>query len=344
MLGVQTDEETARRLTEQAGSWMEAVQTVEADAPLPHASKEKHVPVPQCCAFSADGAMVSLVNGQWVETRTLAIGEVEEKRTADGKREIHVGHLSSFSRLADAATFTDLAEGEMRRRQVTEAKQVCAIMDGAEWLQGFTDLHRPDATRILDFPHGGEHITQLLEALEKAGVCFPAGMLQRCFHVLKHRGPRPLLRMAERLSDDLAQQEGVCEHLGYLRKREAQMQYPTFQRNGWPIGSGMVESANKNVVEARLKGPGMHWQRTHVNPMLALRNAVCNDRWLEMWQKAVQQYQLQRALHRKVRAEQRAQTLLAVCNPALLQSPPLPPLSQKLSPPVVVNDFRHGQV
>ena len=52
---------------------------------------------------------------------------------------------------------------------------------------------------------------------------------------------------------------------------------------GWPIGSGMAESANKSVVEARLKGAGMHWQRTHVDPMLALRNLVCNDRWSQEW-------------------------------------------------------------
>jgi hypothetical protein len=35
------------------------------------------------------------------------------------------------------------------------------------------------------------------------------------------------------------------------------MQYPTYQEAGWPIGSGSVESANKLVVEARLKGVGM---------------------------------------------------------------------------------------
>ena len=29
------------------------------------------------------------------------------------------------------------------------------------------------------------------------------------------------------------------------------MQYSQFREQGWPIGSGMVESANKNVVEAR---------------------------------------------------------------------------------------------
>jgi hypothetical protein len=61
------------------------------------------------------------------------------------------------------------------------------------------------------------------------------------------------------------------------------MQYPLFQAQGCPIGSGMVESGNKLVVEARLKGPGMHWAETSVNPMLALRNLLCSGRWREDW-------------------------------------------------------------
>ena len=114
--------------------------------------------------------------------------------------------------------------------------------------------------------------------LEKMGHHFPAQMLERCLHVLKHRGPAPLLRMSQRLSPELTELASVREHLGYLRKREGLMQYPQFRRQGWPIGSGMVESANKLVVEARLKGAGMHWERSHVNPLLALRNGVCNQR------------------------------------------------------------------
>jgi acyl-CoA synthetase (AMP-forming)/AMP-acid ligase II len=73
------------------------------------------------------------------------------------------------------------------------------------------------------------------------------------------------------------------QRLAYLDKRVAQMQYPRFREQGWPIGSGSGESANKLVVEERLKGPGMHWAVENVNPMLALRNAVCNDRWEESW-------------------------------------------------------------
>lgn len=40
----------------------------------------------------------------------------------------------------------------------------------------------------------------------------------------------------------------------------------------------MVESGNKPVVEARLKGVGMHWRRENLNPLLGLRNIVWNDR------------------------------------------------------------------
>ena len=333
LLSVQTTEETVRRLTEQAGSWIEAWQTAEVEAedePL----EDLERPLERC-VFSPDGAMISLVHKQWAEVRTVAIGEPQQKRNAKGEVEIHVGKLSYFSRLADASTFTRLAEVEVRRRRVREAKQVAAVMDGADWCQMFTDRHRPDVVRILDFPHGGEHINELLEALEKAKLHFPPHMLERCLHILKHRGLRPLLRMADQIPSDLAGQKGVHEHLDYLRKREALMQYPQFQRDGWPIGSGMVESANKNVVEARLKGTGMHWQRKNVNPMLALRNAVCNDRWREMWQKAVRQQRKLQALQRSARVEQRARDLLAAGKASFVDLSPTQStdMSKLLAPP-----------
>ena len=163
IVSVQTNEETVRRLTEQAGSWMEAAQTAEIEANGEPESEDEELL--QRCVISPDGAMISLIHKQWVETRTVAIGEPQEKLNAEGEREIHVGKLSYFSRLADASTFTTLAEVEMRRRKVREAKEVSAVMDGADWCMTFTERHRPDAVRILDFPHGGEHINDLLEAL-----------------------------------------------------------------------------------------------------------------------------------------------------------------------------------
>jgi hypothetical protein len=75
---------------------------------------------------------VPLLKGEWAEVRTVAIGEVEQRSTAEGKQEVHVGQLSCFSRLTDAETFADLAEVEMRRRKVVQDEQVCAVTDGAD--------------------------------------------------------------------------------------------------------------------------------------------------------------------------------------------------------------------
>jgi hypothetical protein len=47
------------------------------------------------------------------------------------------------------------------------------------------------------------------------------------------------------------------------------MQYPRYQAQDWPIGSGMAESGHKQGMQVRLKGPGMHWHPGNVNPMLA---------------------------------------------------------------------------
>lgn len=107
------------------------------------------------------------------------------------------------------------------------------------------------------------------------------------------------------------------------------MQYPTYQQAGWPIGSGIVESANKLVVEARLKGAGKHWERAHVNLMLVLRNAVCNQRWQEVWQTSVTQRHTTRSQQRAEHADRRltkayGRLLIALMRLRRLAALPLP--------------------
>ena len=100
-------------------------------------------------AMSSDGSMVPLVGGVWAEVKMVAIGEVERRMRKD-EEHIVTTNLTYFARLANAATFADQASAELRRRGIERAKQVCAIQDGAEWIQGFVQSHRHDALRILD--------------------------------------------------------------------------------------------------------------------------------------------------------------------------------------------------
>jgi hypothetical protein len=278
---VDVSRSTAARLSEAAGAAYVTVQTAEA------ARIERQSPHPPAgpaqLFLSVDGAMVPLVGGEWAEVKTVVIGEVPPAVRERGEMVVHTTQHSYFSRLADAETFQQQALVETHRRGVETAQAVAAVTDGAEWIQKFIDHHRYDALRILEFPHAGEHISAIGQAVWGEGSAAAQTWLAAQLHTLKHGGPAGVLAELTACVTQQADDPELAKHLAYLAKRTAHMQYPAFQQAGWPIGSGAVESGNKLVVEARLKGSGMHWARDHVNPMLALRNIVCSDRWQEAW-------------------------------------------------------------
>jgi hypothetical protein len=299
LLGIEVSATSTRRYTYQTGQAALAVQQAEEDRireelPEPPQGAERQ-------AISADGAFVPLVGGEWAEVKTLVGASVVQ--TKEG--EADTAQVSSFSRLADVETFSQQALVELHRRGVDRARAVCAVTDGAEWLQGFIDDHCPKAVRILDFAHAAEYVSAMGQLATEAGSVMGPTWLEQQLHDLKHEGPKPVLIQLRLLPARYPTVALLREKLAYLEKREAHMQYPTYHEAGWPIGSGMVESANKLVVEARLKGAGMHWDRQHVNPMLVLRNTVCNHRWQETWHASTAQRQHERALHRQEHSQQR---------------------------------------
>jgi len=282
-MGMRVSKGISRRYTEAAGAAYEQMQNEEVER------LEKAMPIAETGAnklqVSADGAMVPLLHGVWSEVRTLVIGEVQPALEEKGEKVVRTRNLSYFSRKVSAQEFQRLALAEMYRRGVENAQEVAAIMDGADWEQGFIDYHCPQATRILDFPHAAEHVNGIGEYLHGEHAPENQTWLKERLHRLKHEGPDELLLEFQELQQQHPESQAISGNLAYLEKRKKQMQYPLFQAHGWPIGSGIVESGNKLVVEARMKGSGMHWAEAHVNPMLALRNIICSDRWKEEWPK-----------------------------------------------------------
>jgi len=290
---------TARRQTEAAGAVLVAAETAAAPALAPPA--DPGPPTDEHRQISADGAMIALTSGEWAEVRTVAVGRVTQESDPTGQRHAHAREVSYFSRLTSAEEFTRLAVVELHHRGVRAAAQVGAVNDGALWVQRFVDYHCPGAVRILDPPHALEHIANCARAVWGPTSAAVATWVAEQAHELLTHGPAGVLEAIRTLA--AAHPEApISEDLAYLEARLGQMDYPAFRAAGWPVGSGMVESANKLVVEARLKGTGMRWARPHVNPLLGLRNAVCNDRWAAVWPRIAaglraQIHQAQRARH-----------------------------------------------
>lgn len=329
--GTEVGRTTAQRVTEAAGAayvaWQEAEgERIQRDLPSPPGGAGK-------LFVSADGAMVPLVGGEWAEVKTLVIGEVRPPVLVKGEWVVRTQAHSYFSRLTDADTFQQQALVEIERRGVEKAEAVVAISDGAEWIQKFFDQHCPEAVRILDFPHAGEHLGALAQGVWGADSASAQAWLTRQLHDLKHLGPAGVLTNVRELVAQHPEQPELPGHLAYLEKRVAHMQYPTLQAAGWPIGDGAVESGNKLVVEARLKGSGMHWARAHVNPMLALRNLVCSDRWQEDWPHIAATLRLQERQHRNERRQRRRE--------AAIPPPPILPPSPAVAAPKGTRSQRH---
>jgi len=314
--GVAVSVETVRRLTEMAGQALVAVADAEVaqlEAELPPAPAGP--PVQQ---LSVDGAMVPLVGGQWAEVKLLAMGTVTPGGGADAAP--RTTDLSYVARLTDADTFGRQATLETHRRGTETSGRVAAVLDGAVWQQGFVDLHRPDAIRILDFPHAAEHLTAAVTpTLGKDTRPTRAWLDQQC-HTLKSGDPADVLEALCRLptaqaADAAAADAARASTVEYLAARWEQIQYATFLAQGLPIGSGCVEGGHKLVMQARLKGSGMHWAPANVNPLLALRCAACTDRWTERWGVLSQRWRTTTSMRRLLRF-------------AVRHAPPLPPPKQ----------------
>ncbi len=258
-------------------------------------------------------------------------------------------NITYFSRMTNSETFTQLAAGEIDIRGFFQVKQVCTVSDGAEWIQHFIDAYRADTVKILDFFHAAGYVSDIATFVRNTSTVLPESWLEEQLHELKHQGPKKFLEEVNRLLNDHPYVENLAKSVNYLQKREKMMQYPLFQQQGWPIGSRSTEIANTCVVQSRLKGPGMHWEPRNVNPMLALRTGVCNDRWDETRNQAFRQRLLTRQSSRFARQKKRYDELKqkveksilhllflsSLCKPKIIESTVIPCQKELAATPLV---------
>lgn len=285
---------SVRRMTEASGAALVTLEEVESERiratlPVPAAG-------PMRQQVSVDGAMVPIVGGEWREVKTMVIGELDAGEAG------HAGHLSYVSRVLEADRFAELATGELQRRGTFAAETVVGIADGAVWCQQFYAYHLPNAVRILDFAHAAEHLTRAAQACFGAGPDAAAWSATQRTHLLAGNAEAVCQAVTElpvAHAPHPAEAYAVMRQVAsYLQQRLPQLAYADFVAAGYPIGSGVVESANKLVVEARLKGAGMHWTVPNANAVLALRGVLCSQRWDACWEPIVAQRRQQRRRHR----------------------------------------------
>jgi len=190
-----------------------------------------------------------------------------------------------------------LAEmGPLLRRQgaqvgLDRADVWVAITDGGAGLEDWVRLNFPRVEAvILDFYHAAEYLAKLATALHPTDEVAALDQTKQWSRVLRDEGGEVMIAVLE--SWEWPSRKGLltvrAEALGYFGNQVHRMDYPSYEANGWYIGSGAVESACKTVVGQRLKGSGMRWSEAGAHAVCHVRALYRSEhsQWTDFWRRS----------------------------------------------------------
>ena len=229
----------------------------------------------------ADGTMICTVQPgprkgprprQWQEMRLVAAQARDITTTVYG------------------ATFGSVEETGRRWGHVTRDagwglnSRIHAMGDGAEWIRWQS---REGVGAQASFLCAFFHVSEYLGAA--APFCRPAQPEQwrRTQQKRLKRGDvaRVTAALAEHLEAEATPDEDAPVRAGhrYLNNRLDCLDYPGALELGLPIGTGLIESGHRHVLQARLKKAGAAWLPEHADQIAHLRVLRANDQWLSLW-------------------------------------------------------------
>lgn len=281
LVGVQVSANSVERVVKRRGSTLDAhYRAVEARllrgeegalSGAPAERGEKRAWVVELDAADA------LFRDGWHEVKVGVVCVADSPEEERGEEPSYVARVRDM----DGAGERLYAEAVGRGIQPERDTVVC-LADGApvNWSQ--FALHFPHRVEVLDYYHAMEH----LWAAGKAGLGEDSDRTRTWVEeqaTLLWQGKVPALITA---LETLAQQTGseaVAREARYFCTNQERIRYNHYRQCGYPLGSGKVESACKQLVAARLKGPGMRWSDHGAQSVLTLRCALLSQRWDQAW-------------------------------------------------------------
>lgn len=229
----------------------------------------------------ADGTMVC----------TVAPGTRKSKRPREWKEmRLVAAQPRQSATTFYGATFGSVQETALRWRHcVRDAgwglnSHIHVVSDGAEWIRLQTqEVFGAQGSFLCDFFHVSEYLGAA------ALTCRPAKPEQWRHTQQKRLRTGAAQKVIDSLKDHL-EPEGTDEELApvrngyrYLNNRLDCLDYPRALKLGLPIGSGMIESGHRHVLQARLKKAGTAWLHQNADAIAHLRVIRANRQWASLW-------------------------------------------------------------
>jgi hypothetical protein len=220
----------------------------------------------------------------------------------EGFKEVMCGNLSYYNQNGDRFHTTYVGHSpesgkesfyNLLSAEVSEAKKKCknakfiGIADGAS--SNWTYLSGQVSTEIIDFFHVAEYVSSVAKEMYSRKD-YRKEWLEESLHGLKHTDgyAQKILLQLKTWKEYVPKpsiQTVLVKTITYFENHINQMDYPTYLKNGFPIGSGVTESACKTLVKQRFNLSGSQWSRQQMDNLLTIRALILSGRWEQFWGK-----------------------------------------------------------
>jgi hypothetical protein len=258
------------------------VHAARMDQQMPRPSRALPAEGPEVIVAEADGCMVPTVSFERApegeDRRKYRCSAWKEMRlvAARAKGAAHTHYAATMRGVECAA---DRWEHVVRAAGRGIKTHVHAVGDGADWIvQSCQHRFGPDADYLLDLFHVCDYLAAVWPAQRK--------MVRRHREHLKAgRLPKVLNALRRRLESPLTPETDAPARraLRYLQNRPDQLDYPAAIAAELPIGSGLIESGNRHVLQQRLKRAGAWWLTHNAHLMAQLRTVRANGHFDHYW-------------------------------------------------------------
>jgi hypothetical protein len=242
--------------------------------------------------MGADGVMVPFrpEGGQpqgktaWHEVKVGVLARLGGHRTRTDKVVTRLQQRRLVAVFGDSEALEERLWCEALRQGIRHTAQVVWLSDGARGLwRLFEERFTAYATGILDFYHAVQQLWKSAAAWLDGRTTQARRWFGWARHRLRHGHPDGVLAdLADALEveglPDTAR-DTLRTVYAYLERHREHIDYAAYKALGLPLGSGMVESACKWLIQQRFKGVGMRWSEDGFNHLLHLRLAWVNGRF-----------------------------------------------------------------
>jgi hypothetical protein len=209
--------------------------------------------------------------------RDVRIGIV---RPLEAESKLYVGKKAGYPVVVNDLVQTAVLQG------FSSTTTVIGVADGGIGLKEELERQFPGMQFILDKPHLTSHLYETADGMGLEAAERTAWVTSRLDAISDGR----VEQVKQQLDEEYAAQpnDRLRRLIGYLERFSDAVDYNAFQAQGYPIGSGEVESAHRAIPQKRLKLPGACWHPDSINPMLALRVLRANGWWEDFWDDRVE--------------------------------------------------------